>query len=82
MGSYGSAGSRGIICCCLLLPKWRGGAGHGSLVLGAATVGIRWSKIMDPSTALLQLQLSKHVLPDSNGAPWPTQGAYLALPLS
>lgn len=49
-------------------PKLGGVAGHGGLALHAVAGGIRWSKIMNPSIAVLQLQLSKHVLPYGNGA--------------
>lgn len=78
VGAYGSDGSR-VITRLLLTVDWglpklrcapepRGVAGHGSLALRAVAGGIGWSKIMHPSMAVLQLQLSKHVFPYANGA--------------
>ena len=78
MGAYGSDGSRVIALLLLAVdyglpklrcaPKLRGVAGHGSLALHAVAGGIGWSKIMNPSIAILQLQLSKHVFPYANAA--------------
>lgn len=78
VGAHGSDGSRVITLLLLTVdeglpklrcvPKPRGVAGHGSLALRAVARGIGWSKRMNPSIAILQLQLSKRVFPCADGA--------------